>query len=623
MSDNQESTLGDDLNINSNLESQIDIWRAKALNALLLVAILVFTPAIVVWLFQFNSLQDILESALVYFAIYLLTVGLALFRQIDYRLRAWVLILLTYFTGAQAMILGGLAGDGRIYLLVVPIMALIVVGARAGAIMSGMVILTYSVLAGAASKGWITDRLLFKNNPVDLNIWVQEGIVMFACLAMVVVLQWRFNQFLETMASKNVSLYDEVSTIANELEQRVDERTAELQETNEKLKSREKKLRLAMADADKANSAKSEFLSRMSHELRAPMNLVLGFAQILEMDQQNPLTSAQQKSVRYILDEGEYLLKMIDELLDISRIEAGHIEISKETVDLGAVVDALFNFCSPLLSRHNVQMELHPSIQQQIYVSADKQRLHQVLLNLISNAIKFNRSGGEVSLSIQHQEPRTVRINVHDTGIGIHSENLGDLFTPFVRLDDGGSKPGGTGLGLSLSKQLMDLMNGDIGVESTPGNGSIFWIELPLADHYENHLVADTQTEDTTEIGLPAFTLLYIEDYRPNYELLKNALAQYPQANLLWASDGQSGLAMASQLPDLILLDLQLPDMHGFDVLRQLKQDDSTSKIPIVVLSADATQYQIKFMKDAGALDYVTKPYKMREMIQNLHTWLS
>ncbi len=623
MGENSRLVTFDDSIPGNHLDSQTDIWRANALNILLLVAVVVFTPAIIVWFFRFQSLKDILDSAFVYFAIYLITVGLAVFRQIDFRLRAWFLIALTYLTGTQAMILGGLAGDGRIYLMILPIMALILIGARAGAFMSALAVITFIVLTFAASQGWLDDKLLFLDNPVDLATWTQEGIVMAACLALIVVLQWKFNQFLESTATKNSSLYEQIRTIATELEQRVVERTSELQNAYQKLHSREKKLRVAKAEAERANNAKSEFLSRMSHELRAPLNLVLGFAQLLEMDQQDPLSPAQLKSVRYILDEGEYLLGMIDEVLDISRIEAGHMDISEDVVDLRALVDELHSLTAPLAIQNQIRIELHPSIQEQINVYADQQRLHQVLLNLISNAIKFNRVGGSIIVSCERRDQQRMRIYVQDTGIGIEPDKIDDLFIPFVRLESEKSEVEGAGLGLALSKQLMGLMNGEIGVESTPGKGSNFWIELELADQLEGCLKVETQTDDPAAIVLPKSTLLYIEDYEANYELLQKALAEFPQVELQWARDGNTGLDLASQQPDLILLDLRLPDFHGHDVLKRLKHSDSTREIPVVVLSANATRHQIKYMLNAGAIAYITKPYKMRAMLKNIQTWLS
>lgn len=353
------------------------------------------------------------------------------------------------------------------------------------------------------------------------------------------------------------------------------------------------------------------------------MNLVLGFAQLLEMDQPDPLTPAQRKSVRHILNEGEYLLRIIDELLDIARIEAGEMEVSPDNVDVSAVAEELHNLCAPLAAQHHVQIKLDASIHKQTYVRADQGRLHQVLLNLVSNAIKYNRADGEVSLSCQRQDQQSVCIYVEDTGIGIPPENLDKLFTPFVRLD-GEREQDGTGLGLALSKRLVELMNGDIGVESKPGRGSTFWIELPLADRDSVRQESDGQKDESRQPSPPASTLLYIEDYDANIELLQVALDDYPQVELIRAKDGESGLVMASQQsPDLILLDLQLPDTHGYEVLKQLQEDENTREIPVVVVSADATPRQIEHLKDAGALDYTTKPIDMKAFLGNLRAWLS
>lgn len=225
----------DDPDIN-NLESQLDSWRAGALNTLLMVAVLVFLPALIVWFLRFDFLQ--LSATKVYLTIYLVIAGLAFFRQIDYRLRAWVLVTLTYLTGTLALVLGGLAGDGRVYLLVVPIIALILIGKRASVLTFALSLITFSVLGVVASRGWLTDRLLTLENPVHWTNWVQAGIVLAACLSMVAALQWKFSQFLETTALKNARLYEKIRSIAAELEQRVDERTAELQNAYETPRAR-------------------------------------------------------------------------------------------------------------------------------------------------------------------------------------------------------------------------------------------------------------------------------------------------------------------------------------------------------------------------------------------------
>jgi signal transduction histidine kinase/CheY-like chemotaxis protein len=382
------------------------------------------------------------------------------------------------------------------------------------------------------------------------------------------------------------------------------------------------KLHDAMAEVERVSNAKSDFLSKMSHELRAPMNIVLGFAQLLDMDQKEPLSVAQRKNVHYILNQGEHLLNLIDEILDISQIETGQLKISPEPVDVSAVISELSYSIEPLASKHQVHIDLHPSISEPNFVYADPQRLRQVLLNMITNAIKFNQIGGNISLSSQAFDSNALRICIQDTGIGIKPEKIDMLFTPFVRLSEAQRNAEGVGLGLALSKHMMELMNGDIGVESTPGRGSTFWIELPLAKLPEKNLALNVQKTEPDKLFLPACTLLYIEDYEANCTLLRKGLDSFPHVELLWASDGTSGLAMAKQQPDLILLDLGLPDIQGIDVLENLKQDKSTNQIPVVVLSADATKHRIQYLLEAGALAYVTKPYKMKEMLRSLQEWL-
>ncbi|MBL6966131.1 MAG: response regulator [Anaerolineales bacterium] len=597
--------------------AQIDIWRASAINILLIVSTVAFAPAIIAWGWNFNSSTTEKGAFFFYLAIFILLAGMAYFRQLDYRIRAWGFLFLTYITGTAALILGGLAGDGRIYLIALPVIASILVNKRAGASILGASILTYVLVGYSAQRGWITDTLLFRENPLDQAIWLQEGIVMAASLAMVLVLQWSFNQFLESTAAKNAQMYERIKHFADELEHRVDERTAELKTAYDTLNA-------AKNEAERANLAKNEFLSRMSHELRAPMSLVLGFAQLLQMNQKEPLTPQQQENIGHILGEGEHLLRMIDQVLDFARIEEGQIAVSLKTVDARAVLQELYYLIAPLAAPSQIQIELNECAPDALFVRADPQHLHQVLLNLLSNAIKYNRRGGIVTISSQCPAPQKVRIVVSDTGVGISEEKFDQLFTPFVRLVDEPSEVEGTGLGLALSKRLMELMEGEIGVESTPGQGSAFWIELPLLDPPEISPESGTHAVQPAVFNPPPGKILYIEDYAANYELIRQALADYSQVKLLWAKDAQTGFSLAEQQqPDLIFLDLQLPDMHGYKVLQELKQTAGTQNIPVVIISADASPRQKKYLIEAGALDYLTKPFNLKALVHSIQVWLA
>jgi|GEM_PF-1447712 signal transduction histidine kinase len=369
----RQNSIASDLQLGRNGQStiaQIDTWRADAINILLVVSAIVFAPAIIAWGWNFNASTTEKGAFFFYLAIFIVLVGLAYFRQLDYLIRAWGFLFLTYITGTAALFLGGLAGDGRIYLTALPVIASILVNKRAGAAILVASMLTFAFAGYSAHRGWIADILLFRENPLDTAIWLQEGIVMAASLAMVLVLQWSFNKFLETTAAKNAQMYEQIKSFADELEHRVDERTAELKTAYDTLSA-------AKNEAERANLAKNEFLSRMSHELRAPMSLVLGFAQLLQMNQKEPLTPQQQENIGHILGEGEHLLRMIDEVLDFARIEEGQISVSLENVDAGAVLQKLYYLIAPLAAPSQIEIKLDECAPEALFVRADPQHLHQ------------------------------------------------------------------------------------------------------------------------------------------------------------------------------------------------------------------------------------------------------
>jgi signal transduction histidine kinase/CheY-like chemotaxis protein len=371
--------------------------------------------------------------------------------------------------------------------------------------------------------------------------------------------------------------------------------------------------------AEHANRAKSEFLSRMSHELRTPLNSILGFAQILEL---SDLSTAQCESVEYILKGGRHLLGLINEVLDIARIEAGRLSISPEPVRVSDALQHALELVGPLAARHNVKLAPGRAMDCQRYVLADRQRLAQVLLNLLSNAVKYNHAGGAVSLSCQDGSNGRFRIKVTDTGPGISPLGLQKLFAPFERLDAEQTGVEGTGLGLALSKRLIEAMGGAIGVESSVGQGSTFWVDLSsLEDPLEN-------IQRTSDAGLQALragtsegagTVIYIEDNLSNLRLMEHIVSNRPEVKLIAAMQGQLGLELIQEhQPDLILLDLHLPDIHGDEVLRRLRQDPRTRSIPVVMVSADATPGQIERLLEAGASDYLTKPLDVRKLLELL-----
>lgn len=376
----------------------------------------------------------------------------------------------------------------------------------------------------------------------------------------------------------------------------------------------EKELREAKAEADRANHAKSDFLSRMSHELRTPLNSILGFGQLL--DRQAP-TETQRPRIRYILSAGRHLLNLINEVLDISRIEAGTLQLSVEPVCLEEAIGEALDLMRPLAAERSITLTADSALEATTYVLADRQRLKQVLLNLLSNAVKYTAVKGSVTVSFSKSGQDHTRISVRDTGAGIPVEKLARLFTPFDRLGAEQSTVEGTGLGLALCQRLVQAMNGSIGVNSTLGNGSTFWLELPPSKSPLQTLTDSRAVSVSESVAEESRRILYIEDNFSNVTLVDQMLAERPAIELMTAIQGRVGLELARQhTPDLILLDLHLPDMPGWQVLAQLKADHLTRQIPVVVISADATSPQIKRLLSAGARAYLTKPIDISEFFR-------
>jgi len=377
-------------------------------------------------------------------------------------------------------------------------------------------------------------------------------------------------------------------------------------------------LKVAKKQAEDANHAKSEFLSRMSHELRTPLNSILGFAQLLELD---ALNDQQSDNVHQILKGGYHLLDLINEILDLARIESGRISLSPEPVRMRDALKDAVDLVRPLAIQQNVGLNADAAIRCDRHVRADRQRLKQVLLNLLSNAIKFNRNGGSVVLSCVETASKRLRVEIVDTGAGISSDGLKKLFTPFERLGAEVTDVSGTGLGLALTKRLVEAMGGTIGVDSAVGLGSRFFVEFALLDDPTLWL----ETEDAADALIGGHTkpqrgtVLYIEDNTSNLSLVEQILAHCQGVSLLSAMQGQMGLDLAElHSPDWILLDVHLPDIPGDEVLRRLRLNPRTRDIPVTVLSADATAGQITRLMEAGAREYLTKPLDVRKLLSLL-----
>ncbi len=373
----------------------------------------------------------------------------------------------------------------------------------------------------------------------------------------------------------------------------------------------------AMEAAEQANQAKSDFMSRMSHELRTPLNSVLGFSQILQME----LTSVDQRNlVDHIFKSGSHLLDLINEVLDISRVESGHINVLLEAVSLAEVVAECVRIVSPRADELNISLDVNEGID--LLVLADRQRLTQVILNLLTNAIKFNSDAGTVRVNAE-RSGEVVRLSVTDSGSGIEPSLQPRLFTAFDRLDADRKGIEGTGLGLALSKSLMEAIGGSIGVESAPGAGSTFWIELPSSALERSAVTSSTLTTLPQRSAAAEATILYIEDNVANVHLVDRLLSDRPLVHLVTSLTGGLGIELAQQLvPALILLDVHLPDRHGFDVLQRLRANPRTASIPVIVLSADATEWQTSRFLEAGASGYLTKPFDLHRLLEVLDEFL-
>ncbi|MDH5544025.1 MAG: ATP-binding protein [Gammaproteobacteria bacterium] len=371
-------------------------------------------------------------------------------------------------------------------------------------------------------------------------------------------------------------------------------------------------LKQAHDEAQQASRAKSEFLSRMSHELRTPMNIILGFAQLLELEE---LTHEQKENIHEILRAGNHLLELINEILDLSRVEAGKLSISIEPVSLSLTIEDILQALAPLvgnqlitLSRTIDGVKTHSFIEsQEIYVLADKTRLRQVIFNLLSNAIKYNQENGQIIIDVTSSDTR-VCISISDSGNGIAKQDLPSLFKPFNRLNAEHSNIEGTGIGLVITKRLIELMQGEIGVESEEGKGSTFWFELPRSDAAEAH-TDQTSRNSTFNSKTLQGRILYIDDNSLNIFLVRKYLTKFSDLEVLSAENALEGIEKATNnKPDLILLDINLPEISGFEVFKRLRNIPETKDIPIIALSANALPSQIQKAMDCGFDDYLTKP---------------
>ncbi len=391
------------------------------------------------------------------------------------------------------------------------------------------------------------------------------------------------------------------------------------------VKRAEERVIQAKVQAEEANRAKSEFLSSMSHELRTPLNAILGYTQLFEYD--GNLNSQQVSNVREIRKAGEHLLQLINDVLDLAKIESGKMTVSLEPVLVSRAITECITLVQPQADAKGIRLNVALNDFSAAYVVADHVRFKQALLNLLSNAVKYNYVGGEVDVSLLPQEHQHLRIQVCDTGRGIPLHRQQEVFQPFNRLSAEGSNIEGSGVGLVITKQLVEMMHGKLDFSSTEGVGTSFWFDLPLAaewnsDHLQHHI----ENDDYSPVQLlvkRSCKILYVEDNPSNIRLLQQIFSRYPQLQLDIAEEAFLGIYKArSQNPDLVILDINLPGMDGYEVLSVLKNDINTSAIPVVGLSANAMPYDIERGKNAGFYDYLTKPVNINQLLNVLNQLL-
>jgi PAS domain S-box-containing protein len=387
----------------------------------------------------------------------------------------------------------------------------------------------------------------------------------------------------------------------------------------------ESELKEAMAAAEKANRAKSDFLSGMSHELRTPLNAILGFAQLLESGSPAP-TPNQKRNIDQILKAGWYLLELINEILDLALIESGKLTLSPEPVSLVEVMLECRAMIEPQARKRGIGMTF-PRFEIPHFVNADRTRVKQVLINILFNAIKYNKPGGTVAVECAASPPGSIRISVRDSGAGLAPEQLAQLFQPFNRLGKEAGAEEGTGIGLVMTKRLIELMGGAIGADSAVGVGSVFWIELPLTTSPHLAVLASEHASHARPLepdGMPRRTLLYVEDNPANLELVEQLVARRPDLRILGAADGSLGIEFArAYQPEVILMDINLPGISGIEAMKILRSDPSTAHIPIIALSANAVPRDIEKALEAGFFSYLTKPIKVSEFMEALDVALA
>jgi len=390
------------------------------------------------------------------------------------------------------------------------------------------------------------------------------------------------------------------------------------------LKNAEKDLVIAKETAETANNAKSDFLSSMSHELRTPLNAILGFAQVLELSPKDPLNKKQKNATAQIIKGGEHLLSLIDDILNLTKIESGSLKLDIEPLHALQALNDCIEMVKPMARTNNITIH-HENFSDAVFL-ADQIRLKQVLFNLLSNAVKYNQKGGKITISNTDIENNMHRISIVDTGHGIPLNRQIELFQPFSRLGAENSNIEGTGIGLTITQHLVKVMGGDISFQSSEGVGTTFWVDLPLSTHDHKTPKSSSLKDDKKDVFMitNASRILYIEDNTSLVELMKTIMEDLSDVELHTAPTAEQGLAMAQKdKPQLILMDINLPGMSGIEALAVLKCDTATADIPVIAISADAMPAEVQKGVEAGFLTYLTKPFNIPELISVVSDTLS
>ncbi|MEO8304310.1 MAG: ATP-binding protein [Betaproteobacteria bacterium] len=386
----------------------------------------------------------------------------------------------------------------------------------------------------------------------------------------------------------------------------------------------ESELSVAVAAADKANRAKSEFLSNMSHELRTPLNAILGFAQLVESGSPAP-TPLQQRSIKRILKSGWYLLELINEILELAFVESGKLTLSQESVSLNELLLECQVMVEPQAQARGIRMTF-PRFETPCFINADRIRVKQILLNLLSNAVKYSKPNGVISVDVERCPADSIRISVRDSGDGLTPDQLAKLFQPFNRFGGENGAEGGAGIGLVVSRRLVELMGGAIGADSVAGTGSVFWFELSSSAAPQPALPEAVAAWARPKVrdGVTRRTLLYVEDNPGNLEFMVELIARRPDLRLITATTGTRGIEYArASLPQAILMDINMPGISGIDAMRILRADPLTKHIPIVALSANAIPRDIEKGLQAGFFRYITKPIRIETFTDALDATLA